>query len=402
MKKLILIIDLSFAGHHSIYMENIALAYLNSGCKVIISTLDIHSENSLFLDLRNKFPEDFNTNFFSTKNLIENYRSKINNIGRELLNWFIFKQKYNEIILDFKKIDYVFIPYVDCCIHAVSVLGSPFGTSRWGGICMQSSIHHKTNGFASVKFNSIKNYLFFRFLKTINLTVLFTIDELLIKYVNTYDSKLSDKIKFLPDAAELIGNHTYYSARQLIGIPKTAIVILLFGDINIRKGLDILVKALSSNKIPIHFHLLVVGDQDNTVTQIFESKEMRNLINNNRVFIKNQFVDKYFQQLAFAATDIVWLGYREHLSMSGVLVLSAISRKVVVATDAGLIGWYTRNKNLGLTVNIIDIYEVEDALLELSQPSNLLSYKNKISNYFDNFTWLNATKIILSETIQIQ
>ena len=65
-----------------------------------------------------------------------------------------------------------------------------------------------------------------------------------------------------------------------------------------------------------------------------------------------QSINSAVEQMAFSATDIVWLGYHDHYAMSGVLVLAGKSKKVTIATNDGLIGWHTRQKRLGLTVNI--------------------------------------------------
>jgi glycosyltransferase involved in cell wall biosynthesis len=396
--KNILIIDLSFAGHHTVYLEKITSAYLHEGCKVTVATLQSNYNHSIFTKFETEFPEKFSSIFIPSDSWIEKLRPKIGNIGRELINWYIFKKVFYKLN-NYNKIDYIFLPYVDCCLHSIGLLGSPFGDSNWGGICMQNTIHHERYGFGKIKSSNIKKYLFLRFLKCKNLTVLFTIDELLLKYLNEINHEIGSRIKFIADPGELKGNHTCQSARDAIGIPRSAVVILVFGDINIRKGIDILVKALSSSDTSSSFHLLIVGDQDDTVKLLFESVEIINLIKNKRIYIKNQFVNKDFQQLAFAAADIVWLGYRDHLSMSGVLVLSAIARKVVIATDAGIIGWYTREKCLGLTVNIKDVESIKYALKELAEPARLVNYRLRISNYFDSSTWENATSMILSETI---
>lgn len=396
--KHILIIDLSFAGHHTIYLENIARAYLNAGCTITISTLKTNSNHSIFFKLRAEFVDKFDSSFMPVDSCFEKWRPKIGNIGRELINWYIFKKNYVELNSK-NKIDYVLIPYVDCCINSIGFLGSPFGDTKWGGICMQTSIHHERYKFGNKKSSFFKNYLFFKFLKSNNLTVLFTIDELLLKYIYELNHELAKRIKYIADPGELKGNHTCQSARESLGIQKSAVIILVFGDINIRKGIDILVKALISTDVSNTLHLLIVGDQDATVKALFESEEMKKLILDKRVYIKDQFVNKDIQQMAFAAADIVWLGYRNHLSMSGVLVLSAISRKVVIATEAGLIGWYTREKCLGLTVNIDYINSIEYALNKLAEPVNLNNYRLRISDYFDSATWENATRKILLETI---
>ncbi|MEI8136373.1 MAG: hypothetical protein WCH21_03500, partial [Bacteroidota bacterium] len=55
--------------------------------------------------------------------------------------------------------------------------------------------------------------------------------------------------------------------------------------------IDMLVKALGSANVSKSLHLLVVGEQDDTVKPLFESVEIKDLIKNKRIYIKNQFVN---------------------------------------------------------------------------------------------------------------
>jgi hypothetical protein len=108
---------------------------------------------------------------------------------------------------------------------------------------------------------------------------------------------------------------------------------------------------------------------------------MKILIDNNRVKIINQIVTDEFEGMVFDAADIVWLGYKNHFTSSGVLNLAAINRKVIIATNQGMIGWLTKEKNLGITVDIQDINSIKNAIIELSNDSNrslyLFDTKNK-------------------------
>jgi glycosyltransferase involved in cell wall biosynthesis len=206
-------------------------------------------------------------------------------------------------------------------------------------------------------------------------------------------------LNLLKDPAELIGQHTRESARKHIGIPEDAIVILVFGDINIRKGLDALIEGLVSMDAPRLMHIFIVGQQDNTVKDVFCSESFRHLMNQGCIHVINEFVGSNYQQLAFAAADIVWLGYRNHFSMSGVLVLAARARKVVISSDKGMIGLLTRQERLGITVNIDNVGLVKDALIKLSNRKRLIHYQAAISNHFDDYTWENANTSILASTI---
>ena len=112
----------------------------------------------------------------------------------------------------------------------------------------------------------------------------------------------------------------------------------------------------------------------------------------------NKFVDAESEQMVFAASDVVWLGYRGHFAMSGVLVLAAKARRVIIATRYGLIGWHTRVKRLGITVDVEDISSVKDALIQLADPETLSNYQRKMTAEFAEHTWENAVGRILKAT----
>jgi glycosyltransferase involved in cell wall biosynthesis len=68
---------------------------------------------------------------------------------------------------------------------------------------------------------------------------------------------------------------------------------------------------------------------------------------------------------------MVWLGYRDHYVMSGVLVQAGSMGLPVVACNTGLIGWLTHKYELGLTVPIDNVDAVTKTIAQLSPPSRV-------------------------------
>jgi glycosyltransferase involved in cell wall biosynthesis len=395
--KHVLILDLSLNGHHSSYLEHIASAYMDMGCFVTITFHHVCQSYPVIEKLKSKYKYNLNLDIVTHNEWHSVIRSYGGNFGSDVANWFVFRKKYLEIQSK-HKIDYVFIPYIDYCLNTIGLFGSPFGSTLWGGICMQASVHHFKYNFlkSKIKHNWIKKHIFFRLLKNKTLSTLFTIDELLLNFVREADCDLAKNIQYLGDPAEFKGDHTRASARKELGIPDDSVVILVYGAVSSRKGLDLLIPALSHPDIPTLLHLLIVGEQEVSMEHFFNSKEVTGLIKIGRMHIINNFVDEATQQMAFAASDLVWLGYRNHFSMSGVLVLAAIARKVVISTNEGLIGWHTREKRLGITVDVRDIQAVKKALLKLFNDSNRQNYQKNIDPIFEGNTWDNAIKLILN------
>jgi glycosyltransferase involved in cell wall biosynthesis len=395
--KHIFIPELSCAGHYSIYLDNISRAYLKSGCFVTVTILREFENHLLIQKLNTEFKGKFRLEIISDKEHRTWIRKYLGNIGGEIANWILFRKKFININSKFK-IDYVFFPYFDYCMNVTGLLGSPFRQTPWSGICMSASIHHSWYKFHDKKnrLKWIKDLIFLQIFKIKTLKTLFSIDELLIKYFQEKHIDLINRIKYLADPGELKGNHSKESARKLLGISQEAIIVLVYGMINKRKGIETLLSAVHHIDTPKTVKILIVGEQDKSIHSLFRSKIAIDLIEAKRIIFINNFVDSTIQQIAFSAADIVWLGYNNHLFMSGVLVLAGMAKKVVIGSHNGLIGWHVRDKSLGITVDVKDINMVRKVLIYLSNDLNRIIYQNNISPIFNEYNWENATKCILT------
>ena len=394
--KHLLIIELSYTGHFSIYLERIVSAFINSGCLVTVVVRQEFEEHKLTAELKARFKKKIRFRIIKDDDFTTSIRTLGGNSGSEMANWLLFRNQFIDANFE-DQIDFVFIPYVDYCINMIGLLGSPFGHTRWGGICMLTSIHHGSYKFlkSTTKSNWIKRFAFFRLLNIKSLNTLFTIDELLLKYVVEKEPRLKNRIQYLKDPAELKGEYTRTAARKFLNISEEATIILVFGAINSRKGLNTLIKALNFPDVPKSTQIVIVGQQDQSINYLYKSKEKDDLLKDGRLHVINRFVDDAVQQIVFVAADIVWLGYKNHFSMSGVLALAAIARRVVISTEDGLIGWHTREKSLGITVDVGDLVNVKNAIIELSDTSNRQNYQTKMASVFDEHTWDRATQQIL-------
>lgn len=390
----ILIIEAALTGHHSGYLERIAAAYMMAGHSVTATVLQRDTSHLAIGRLKSKFGSAFHVVPLDDGKYDAALRSRLGEPGREIALRKIFGQSYCAIHKE-NPVDYVFLPYMDYCLYALGLLGSPFGLTQWGGICMRPSFHYEHYGVIAPKpkLANVKRALFLKLLRSKTLKSVYTIDELLHRFVVERHATCSQRLRYVPDPAELNGSHTYESARQELGIPDGAVVVLVYGAIDGRKGLDVLVEAISSVEVPKTLHLLVVGRQSAAIKPLMQSTHVNALTQEGRFHIINRFVDDAMEQMVFAASDIVWLGYRNHYAMSGVLVLASIAGKKIIATQDGLIGWYVREKNIGSVINIHVKYEIVSELIEFNSFKN----SNKItcqSEFVIPHTWNNLIKIL--------
>lgn len=388
----------SLSGHHAGYLENAASAYLEAGYWVTATISHRDQLHPAIARLQAKYGDAFRIEFFD-ENLYERaFQSRLALVAREFAVRKLFHRAFRTVH-GRNRVDFVFLPYLDYCLHALGLLGSPFGSVSWSGICMRPSFHYAQSGvFApQPRLSGIKRFLFLRLLRNDSLASLLTIDELLYRHVRVHHKKKAYRLKYLPDPAELKGKHTRESARQMLRIPDDAIVILVYGSIDGRKGLEVLIEAVAraGDTLP-KMHLLVVGRQSTSMQSLMSSQLVMSLVDEVRFHVIGEFVDDDIQQAVFVATDIVWLGYRNHYTMSGVLVLAGLARKPVLATSAGLIGWHTRTNNLGEVIDINDIGSVRAAIRKVWErgPRPL----REGAQAFEKHTWENFKRQLVADT----
>lgn len=382
----ILIIEPGSTGHHLIYLEKITKGYLESGHNITLCTLATTHKNPLIESLKLTYKQRINLTFIPEKTYQKALTSRFSDMGRELKMRDIFRRAYKEI--NSKDIvDYIFLPYLDYCLYSIGLLGSPFGKASWGGICMRPSFHYHVSGVIAPKpkLSKVKELLFKRCLSLPSLDKLFTIDELLEKHIKNTAPKKQAKIQYIPDPAELLGNHTSNSARTKLGLSEDAKIILVYGALNERKGIQSLIEALNNSTKLDNVHILLIGKQSERIKKYIQYNGL-DMVRKKRIHTLDRFVDSDEQQMAFAASDIVWLGYQEHYTMSGVLVLAAIARKPVIGTREGLIGWYVNEKKIGLCIDTQNSAQIQSAIKKIVSEIHLHSGTYKNEN-FDNHNW---------------
>jgi glycosyltransferase involved in cell wall biosynthesis len=203
------------------------------------------------------------------------------------------------------------------------------------------------------------------------LLAIFTIDEALHDYMERFSHASGAPVVYLPDPADVGGSLSRIQARERLSIHPTAFVILVYGTIDARKGLDTLLAALDQPSVPDRVTVFIAGKQDAAVDRMLQQPLARALGRVGRVLCLNKFLDTEEQNAVFAAADIVWLGYQGHYAMSGVMVQAGQMGLPTIACAEGLIGWITGRLSSGLTVRVEDTKGVAEAILKLVEDRSL-------------------------------
>jgi glycosyltransferase involved in cell wall biosynthesis len=80
--------------------------------------------------------------------------------------------------------------------------------------------------------------------------------------------------------------------------------------------------------------------------------------------VLDSFISNDMERDLFSACDAVWLGYKGHYGMSGVLVQAYRFGKPVIATEDGLIGWFSRRCELGPILSDLSSASIGKAIAE--------------------------------------
>lgn len=263
--------------------------------------------------------------------------------------------------------DMVYINSLDTRDKALSAFGPPFNGTAVAGMMLAPKFHHRRSGIigSGARFNSASELAFKRLLTFKSVRALLTIDELLPNYAQTERYRDAAKIHHAPDFAPLRGNTSRTSARAELAIADGSFVVLVYGSISFRKGLDALITAVTREPSLKRVCVLVAGFQDDAVRQYLRRRECNEARGAGQLLELSGVLSEDEEDKAFKASDAVWLGYRRHSGMSGVMFQAGALRLPVIACREGLIGWLSRRHELGEIVDIESTEQVASAIQRL-------------------------------------
>jgi glycosyltransferase involved in cell wall biosynthesis len=358
----ILLFEMSLSGHHANYLEHIAQGLLSQGHRVTASVLDTELNHPVLVRLREQHSPHFRNVALPPADWLGRWLARLGVAGGELAAWRMFKRFYRVLELQ-DPVDRVFYPYLDYCLHATALMGPPSGSAPWAAICMRPSFHLSRAGVVAPtpKFAVAKERLFWRLLSDGNLKALFTIDELLWREATSSRPNLARRLRYLADPAVLGETLDRSGARARLNVAPDEFIILVYGAIDGRKGVDLLLDGIRWQTFQIPVRVLLVGKQTEGVR--------KSVARESGITSLDRYVDCVTEEAAFRAADLVWLGYRSHYAMSGVLILAAMAGVPVLATNQGLIGWMTREHALGDVIDVRQASEVSKCLLKRTAAS---------------------------------
>lgn len=360
----VLMIEPHSSGHHGPYLEWMAAGLAERGFGITIATIPESIEHPSFQSLAQSNKEIQIVPVSGLSHETTSHRLS-GLMARELSYWRFFKKCYKDLSANVKP-DVVFLPYLDYCLYAIGLLGSPFEDRPWVGLAMRPSFHYEEMGVVAPRpaLANFKKKLFFRMLRNRYLRSLLTIDEPLADYLLNH-AKSDDKVTFFPEPVGWTDLPNRTEARKEFGLPPERKLILVYGAITERKGVVELLRAVASPEFPDSVDVLLAGKLSTKIQNLLNEPWAAALTGRGRLVCLNRFIENSEEPSLFAAADIVWLGYQKHYSSSGVLTQAGAAGRQVIACTEGVIGWQTKRHALGAIVPSTDSQHVAAAIHEL-------------------------------------
>lgn len=176
--------------------------------------------------------------------------------------------------------------------------------------------------------------------------------------VEAMNGKLRDVFRYLPDPIYDY-KPTPTLIRQTYQIDTGRFIFLIFGAIDERKNIEIILQAFAglSPQLAVRATLLIVGRVkrgyeaalNNALEQLAETQPSLQVVSDDR------FIDDGEMETLFAQCDVPLLLYRDFFVSSGLLGIAAKHNKLVLASAYGVLGELTRQYSLGLCLSPKDI-----------------------------------------------
>jgi glycosyltransferase involved in cell wall biosynthesis len=353
----VLIVEPNLTGHRWRYVEWTMQACAEAGYPCILVTEPANEDHKLARQISAANRPDQQIAFVDPE---QPGRGRLHNNQYARFHRY-FKRVYS-IISRTQSIRLVVVPYADYFLYGLPFLGSPFGKAPWIGITMRSTFHHHKVGIKAPDrplLNAAKALLFKRAIRTTGLRTLLTIDPTLPEWSAHHASKHSATVAYIADPFPDEKAENPALARQRLGLAPDQHYLLVYGSITERKGIYELVHALTRME---HAPALIVAGEQDAGSRHFMRNHVHSLTP--APLVLDTFISNDVERDLFSACDAVWLGYKGHYGMSGVLVQAYRFGKPVIATEDGLIGWFSRRCELGPILSDLSSASIGKAVTE--------------------------------------
>ena len=353
----LMLFDLSIYGHHPGYIRYLMTHWhrLQVPCQLLIVVSPQFLVQHRDVVSWGETLDPINIKFIAIHQTEENrLQSRKNGLTRNLRNlqeWQIFCRYARRL-----KADHALLMYVDTYQYPLALrLNPPCSIS---GIYFRPTFHYKDFDYGRFYEKKVRckqeRFLLKAVLSNPNLDSLFTIDPLVIRYLDTQHT-LDHKLVSIPDPVPFYSysDQELHRTKLSLKIDSNRKIFLLFGALTERKGIFQLLDALSllSKETCQKIAIVFIGEASPENKREIECRIATLGHLPIQFYCHYEFIPEDKIQAYFEVSDYVLALYQRHVGMSGILNIAAARQKPVLSSDYGLMGELVHQYSLGVAIN---------------------------------------------------
>ncbi len=345
----IVLYDSSAHGHHVDYLLHLVLFWSKNFCDssdrlTIVST-------ATFPEICSKYHLSMATNLapnVAFKVLDEKQLSRIRRLGairRSMEEWKLVRSYCNEI----KATDLVLM-YFD--IFVIGLLCKKLRNISVRGIYFRTPDLNSSPSFRERLLTLRKNVIMRFLLMRKVVDHIFCLDDRAAESINQMG--FAAAATWLPDPVEKyqIDASQISELRKSLGIPHGRKVLLIFGLLDERKGIETTLEALSllkdadQERLSLVLAGIVAHSYEDSIQKVLKSHSSKVYVVKSPGGVYGKDIQAYFEM-----SDLIVALYKNHTGSSSVIVRAAMKGKPLLASDFGYMGDIVRRRNLGRVAN---------------------------------------------------
>lgn len=375
-RKRIFIYEPHATGHHTIFLDFLLAEIARQGnWHATLLTSEDASKHPSFASLLTKFKNQLDVVLAQPIPTSKVLRDLVGDFYAEQYRNFKSLRREFAALQRTRAFDFALVPYMEAVgIHNLAVR-LPFPGTPWGAIAFGLRFHFPASRIKapSRQIDALQRFCFARLLKSRTLRGIFSLDPYLVSWAS------HQKVIYVPDPSRLPPPVDGSASRRSLGLPQNAPILLVYGAIDKRKCLDLLLPAVAAIDANINVTIVVAGIQDRRLQKtLLQGEAATYLRRESRLFEFDHFITPKEEHLLFAAADMVWTYYADSFGSSGVLVKAGQYARPAIANDAGLVGKIVSDERCGLVVSDANAATVARAIIELAtQPAIAMEMGNR-------------------------
>jgi len=247
------------------------------------------------------------------------------------------------------KPDLIFVPYADGLAQVMSV-AAKLGLARLPDIPMRGLLFRCSAAYCD---NQTSAWTRWKRTRSAMAAIgypwekLFHLDEFAIEWYKGCGFSLAP----MPEPFDTQSDIDPTLVRVRNDLPIDARIIGLFGHLEMRKGIDLLIRAFYDAGIENSI-LLLAGNTNAQVKALLCSVEAQQLKDRGALLVLDQWLGQQMMMELISAVDTVCTPYPSHVGSASIVLRAAACGKSIIGADVGWIGHTIRKYNLGVTVNV--------------------------------------------------